>query len=203
MSGLYAIKPWFVRSLGGIEERLVARGVSADALSLAAVLISIFAAGALVAGSLVHRWWWFGVAPLAFVRLALNALDGSVARRTGTARPFGKVLNEISDRSSDILLIAPLALFVPPAFVISALVVTSLTSTCGLLGEVVGGDRLTQGPMGKADRCAVLAVASLVAAATNVGESAFAVALALMIMAGLITIIRRLQRLAEAGRDVR
>lgn len=203
MNGLYAIKPWFVRSLGGIEDRLVARRISADALSVAAVAISGSAAIVLGAGSLVHPWWWFGVAPLAFVRLALNALDGSVARRTGTARPFGKVLNEISDRSSDILLIAPLALFVPAALVIGALIVVSVTSTCGLLGHVVGGDRLTVGPMSKADRCAILAVASLVAAASNVGEDAFAVALVVIISGGLVTIIRRLQRLAEMARDVR
>lgn len=203
MSGLYAVKPWFVRSLGGIEERLVGRRVTADALSFAAVAISGSAAIALVAGFLVHPWWWFSVAPLAFVRLALNALDGSVARRTGTARPFGKVLNEISDRSSDILLVAPLALFVPPVLVITALVVISLTSACGLLGDVVGGDRLTQGPMGKADRCAVIAVAALVAAATNMGVGSFALALLVMIFGGLVTIIRRIQRLAEVGRDVR
>lgn len=202
MSGLYAIKPWFVRSLCGIEGRLVARGVSADALSLAAVVVSAAAAAALVLGFMVHSWWWFAVAPLALVRLALNALDGAVARRTGTARPVGKVINEVCDRLSDIFLVAPLVLFVSPVLVVTGLAVIWLTSTCGLLGEVIGAHRLTQGPMGKADRCAVIAVASLVAALTEVPVGPFALALVVMILGGLVTIVARLRRLAGIA-DVR
>lgn len=202
MSGLYAIKPWFVRSLSGIEERLVARRVSADALSFAAVAVSAAAAIALALGHMVHSWWWFAVAPLVLARLALNALDGAVARRTGTARPIGKVVNEVCDRLSDIFLIAPLVLFVSPMLVVTALAVIWLTSTCGLLGEVIGAHRLTQGPMGKADRCAVLAGASLVAALTDVPVGVFASALVVMVFGGLVTIVARLQRLAGMS-DVR
>ena len=206
MSGLYGIKPWFVRRLGGIEDRLVAGGVSADTLSYAAVAVSALAGCTLAAGFMSHPAWWLAVAPLALVRLALNALDGSVARRTGTARPFGKVVNEISDRLSDVFFIAPLALFVPFVFVLAALVVTSITSTCGLLGDVVGRARLTQGPMGKADRSAILALAALVAGATNVPVGPFAVALTVVTVGGMATVfsrVRSLRRITTEARDVR
>jgi len=206
MSGLYAIKPWFVRSLERIEDRLVAGGVSADTLSYAAVAVSALAGCALAVGFMVHPAWWFAVAPLALVRLALNALDGSVARRTGMARPFGKVINEISDRLSDVFFIAPLALFVPFSFVLVALVVTSITSTCGLLGDVVGHARLTQGPMGKADRSATLAVAALAAGATNVPVGPFAVALTIVTVGGMATVVSRvrsLRRVTGKSHDVR
>lgn len=202
MSGLYSIKPWFVRSLSGIEDRLVSHRVPADALSYAAVAVSALAGGCILAGHLVHPWFWLLSAPLCVVRLALNALDGSVARRSGTARPFGKVLNELSDRVSDVLLLAPLVVFLPPHVVLAAVVTVSLVSLCGSLGEVVGSERLTEGPMGKADRCAVLSVAGIVAGLTG-ARGAFAVGLGVILVGGLVTLVWRLRSLnaiaEEAG----
>ena len=200
MSGLYSIKPWFVRSLSGIENGLVTNQVRADSLSYGAVAVSALAGGFIAAGHFVHPWFWLLVAPLCVVRLALNALDGAVARRSGTARPFGKVVNEVSDRVSDVLLLAPLVVFVPPQLVMAAVVTVSLVSLCGSLGEVVGTVRLTQGPMGKADRCAVLSVAGVVAALTATG-AAFAVALSVILLGGLATIVSRLRSLHRAAEE--
>lgn len=194
MSGLYSVKPWFVRSLSGIEDRLVSHRVPADALSYAAVAVSALTAGCIVAGHIVHPWFWLLLAPLCVVRLALNALDGAVARRSGTARPFGKVVNEVSDRVSDFLLLAPLVVFLPPPLVLAAAVAVSLVSLCGSLGEVVGAVRLTQGPMGKADRCAVLSVAGIVAAVTGV-STAFTVALGVILVGAVATVVSRLHSL--------
>ena len=194
MSGLYSIKPWFVRSLSGIEDGLVSHRVRPDALSYAAVAVSAVAGACIVAGHFVHSLFWLLVAPLCVVRLALNALDGSVARRSGTARPFGKVINEVADRVSDVLLLAPLVFFLPPPLVMATVVAVSLVSLCGSLGEVVGTARLTQGPMGKADRCAVLSVAGIVAGLTG-GPAAFAVGLGVITVGSLATIVSRLRSL--------
>jgi len=201
MSGLYAIKPRFVRSLGGIEDRLVRRGVSADRLSYTAVAVSVLAGVALGAGYTVHHRWWLAVGPLVLLRLALNALDGSVARRTGTARPFGKVVNEISDRLSDTFLIAPLVLFIPPLLVVVVLITTFITSACGALGNVVGTGRLTKGPMGKADRCLVLSIAAVIAGLTGVAVAPFFLALVLVAIGGAITILGRLRALRDLAEE--
>lgn len=206
MSGLYSIKPWFVRGLGGFEDRLVARGVSADALSYAAVIVSLVAGCTVIAGYRVHPWLWFLVAPLAVARLALNALDGAVARRTRTARPFGKVINEICDRVSDVCFVAPLVVFLSPVLVVAALVVISIVSLCGSLGEVVGGSRLTSGPMGKADRVAVVGVAAAGAGLTGAAVPVFSSALLIITAGGLATIavrLRALRALAEETAHVR
>lgn len=200
MSGLYSIKPWFVRSLSGIEDGLVSRRVRADALSYAAVAVSALAGACIVAGHLVHPWFWLLLGPLCFVRLGLNALDGSVARRSGMDRPFGKVVNEVTDRVSDVLLLAPLVAFMSPLLVLSALGVVSLVSLAGSLGEVVGTVRLTQGPMGKADRCAVLSLAGVVAGLTGV-RVAFAVALAAILVGGVVTVISRLRSLHAVAEE--
>ena len=101
-SGLYAVKPRFVRRLAPVEDALVARRVPADVLTAAGLGASVLAGVAIAAGAVLDEpALWLAVAPLGALRLALNALDGSVARRTGTARPFGLVLNEMADRVGD------------------------------------------------------------------------------------------------------
>lgn len=195
--GLYAIKPWFVRRLGRIEDLLVARGVSADSLTVSAVVVSFIAGSAVGLGSLLGMpLLWLAVAPLGLVRLALNALDGSVARRRGTARPFGLALNEMCDRLSDAGLIASLGFVVPWWAMGAALTGAFLASTSGVVAAVVTGRRDTSGPMGKADRVAVLSVAAVIAGLTGSGIS-FLVGALLIAAGATITALLRILRLRE------
>ena len=205
ISGLYSIKPRFVRSLAGLESHLVRRDVSADSLSYGAVALSVGGGAAIVAGHFIHPYLWFLVPVFLVFRLALNALDGSIARRTGTARPFGKVVNELCDRVSDAALLVPFLAIAPAGLVVAALVAVSLTSLSGLLGEVVGPERLSEGPMGKADRCAVVAVASVAAGLTGAVVPLIG-ALVLIALGALITVgvrLRSLHVLAQEADDVR
>ena len=160
--GLYSVKPWFVRELRVIEDWMVARRVSPDMLTWAAVVTSVLAGAALAAGGLAHEpRWWLLVPPLAVVRLALNALDGSIARRAGSSSPAGGILNELGDRAADAAMIVPAGVVVRPSLALGALAVTYLTSITGILGIAIDGSRLNGGPMGKADRVAVVALAAL------------------------------------------
>jgi hypothetical protein len=52
---------------------------------------------------------------------------------------------------------------VTPALALGAVGAVFLTSTCGVLGQVVGDERLTGGPAGKADRVLVVAAGAAVA----------------------------------------
>ncbi|MCA1674023.1 MAG: phosphatidate cytidylyltransferase [Actinomycetota bacterium] len=176
-SGIYAVKPWFVRRLARVEDALVARKVDADRVTLWSVAVSAGAGGALAAGgALDEPLLWLAVPPLVVARLALNALDGSLARRTGMARPFGTVVNEVCDRASDVCVLAALAWVVTPALALAALAGALFTSLTGVLSLALTGRRATGGPMGKADRALVLAAAAAIAAVTG-GSSAFTVAL--------------------------
>lgn len=194
MRGLYAVKPWFVRSLQPLEDLLVRRGVTPDALTVAAVVVSILG-GALLAvgGAAQEPLLWLLVPPLGIVRLVLNALDGSLARRTGRDRPFGEVLNELGDRVSDAALIVPFIVVVPPVLVVCALVVTGLVSTLGLCGRL-SGERLGSGPMGKADRVAVVSLAASLAGVTA-SETPLQVAAVVILAGGLVTVPIRTRRL--------
>jgi len=195
MVGLYGVKPWFVRRLRRVEDIFVARGISADSISVAAVAVSLLCGLALaLGGALEEPRLWLLVPPLGFVRLALNALDGSVARRVGSGRPFGEVLNEMGDRIADAAMLAPLALVATPALALGALSAVLLTSIAGLLGRAVGGARISGGPMGKADRVAVIAGASLVAGVTG-ERGAFLAALWLILVGALLTSLFRVRSL--------
>lgn len=205
MSGLYSVKPWFVRRLHRIEDALVERRVSPDSLTIAAVGVSA-AAGALLAagGALSEPLLWLLVPPLGLVRLALNALDGAVARRSGGGSPFGEVMNEMGDRLADVALIAPLAFVISPALALSALACALLASAAGVAGRTVAGVRLAGGPMGKADRVAVVALSAGAAALTEstlpLEIAAWAIAAGSVLTTGLrIAMLAR----GEVAADVR
>lgn len=109
---LYQIKPKFQALLRPLVTRLAARGVTANQVTLAA------AGGSLVVGALVAALAWlpgvFLLMPIwLFVRMALNAIDGMLAREHGQQSVLGAYLNELGDIVSDIALILPFALVAP------------------------------------------------------------------------------------------
>jgi CDP-diacylglycerol--glycerol-3-phosphate 3-phosphatidyltransferase len=192
---LYDIKPWFVRRLRRVEDVLVARRVSPDALTLAAVAVSVAAGIAIaIGGWLDSPALWLAVPPLVLVRLALNALDGSIARRTRSAKPFGAALNEIGDRMSDAATIGATAFVARPALALGALASCFLASSAGVLSHAIVGRRDSGGPMGKADRGALLAVASAVGALAG-NAFPFTVVLWTIVAGGVITAVARLARI--------
>ena len=192
--GVYAIKPAFQRSLGGAEDWLVARRVHPDVLTLAALGLSA------VGGALLYAAAWAPplllLVPLVAIgRTALNALDGLVARRTGLARPWGEVLNELCDRLADVALLGGLALAptTDGRLGAAALVAVLLGSYLGVLSKAAGGPRQYGGVMGKADRMVYLALAAIIAGLA--GQPQWLNAYLVVVLAGaLATIAQRGRR---------
>lgn len=192
---LYSIKPWFVRRLRRVEDVLVARRVPADVLTVAAVVVSLAAGVCIALGGLLDvPSLWLAVPPLVVVRLALNALDGSVARRTHTARPLGVALNEMGDRLSDAATIGATGFVIDPALAVGATSAAFLASSSGVLALSLTGRRDCAGPMGKADRAAVLAVGATVAAVVGSGAP-LTVAITVVLVGSLVTAFARIVRL--------
>jgi CDP-diacylglycerol---glycerol-3-phosphate 3-phosphatidyltransferase len=206
MNGLYAAKPWFIRRLKKVEDLLVGWDVSADSLTAAALVVSLCCGLFLALGGILEEpVLWLLVPPLALVRLALNALDGSLARRRGTDRPFGEVINEMGDRLSDAALLGPLAFAGPAPLALIALVATLIASTAGLLGRALLGERISGGPMGKADRVAAISLAAL-AAGLWASPIPFEIALWVVLGGAVVTVAARLvaiRRRLEADSHVR
>jgi phosphatidylglycerophosphate synthase len=166
--GLYAAKPAFQRRLAGMADQLARSGVHPDVLTYAGVGCGVLGGLALGLGGQSPALLWL-VPPLAGLRLAFNALDGMVATRSGSARAWGKVLNEVADRLADLAFLGPL-LLVPGSsevLVTAALCATLLVSYMGVLAEAAGGQREYGGVMGKADRMLWLGLACAATAASG------------------------------------
>ena len=162
---LYELKPAFQALLRPTAGRLAGAGVTANQVTLAATMVSI-AVGAAVATSAAMdlATWPFLLLPLWFLpRMALNALDGMLAREFGKASPLGAYLNELSDVVSDAALYVPFA-FVEPfgPWSIGAVIFAAMVSElAGVLGPMVGASRRYDGPMGKSDRALVFGLLAI------------------------------------------
>jgi CDP-diacylglycerol---glycerol-3-phosphate 3-phosphatidyltransferase len=159
MATLYSIKPAFQNLLRPLAAGLVRLGATANMVTLGAAFMSI-AAGIVIARFHEYRpvFW---LLPLAlFVRMALNAIDGMMAREFGQKSTLGMYLNELTDAVSDAALILPFALLpqFPAWGVILFVLIAVLTEYAGALGVMAGGARRYDGPFGKSDRALALGI---------------------------------------------
>lgn len=170
---LYGVKPAFVAALSPVRRMLIQFGVTPNQLSFCALPLQIGIAVALVAGSF-DAVAWLTIPLLAFALMAVNALDGSLARETGSSTAWGAVANELIDRFGDLVIFAA-AMFAAPGWASqAALIAVIAAELCATVGWAVTGVRQFPGPMGKPDRMLVL---SLGAAASVLWPLALPVAL--------------------------
>lgn len=159
---LYALKPRFQSLLRPLVSRLHRTGVAANQVTVATCLASV-ALGIGLASN-VERLQWFLLLPVWFVlRMALNAVDGMLAREYAQQSTLGAYLNELTDVVSDA------ALYLPFAFVAGGLPVAvgvlvflaALSEFAGVIGASLGASRRYDGPMGKSDRAFVFGALGL------------------------------------------
>lgn len=159
---LYLLKPTFQLLLQPHVGRLARAGVTANQVTLAAAAGSIIVA-AIVSGLWPSRWPFLLIPLWLFIRMALNAIDGMLARDHGQKSKLGGYLNELCDVASDAALYAPFALI--PAFggfwIGLIIVLSAMTELAGVLGQATGGARHYNGPMGKSDRALVFGALGL------------------------------------------
>jgi CDP-diacylglycerol--glycerol-3-phosphate 3-phosphatidyltransferase len=201
MASIYDLKPAFQRRLRPLADRLARSGASANEVTLAGVALSL-AAGVLLLVFPGARLPLLLVPLVLFARMALNAIDGMLAREHGQRSRLGAILNELGDVVSDAALYLPFALI--PGGAASAVVVAVLLAVvaemAGILGVMVGASRRYDGPMGKSDRAFVFGgIALLLGLGIEPGTW---LDLVVWVMAALIlvTIWNRVRRaLAEAA----
>jgi CDP-diacylglycerol---glycerol-3-phosphate 3-phosphatidyltransferase len=149
---LYALKPAFQSWLRPMVARLAAAGVTANEVTVTAMVGScLVGAVALVTES---RAAFLAIPTWLVLRMALNAIDGMLAREHGQRSRLGACLNEIGDVVSDAALYAPFAALPalgtgPVALVIG---LALLSEFAGVLGPMIGASRRYDGPLGKSDR---------------------------------------------------
>jgi CDP-diacylglycerol--glycerol-3-phosphate 3-phosphatidyltransferase len=156
MVSIYALKPRFQALLRPGVRRLHATGVTANQVTLGACVVSValglgltLSAPPPVAFLLIPAWM--------LLRMALNAVDGMLAREFGQKSALGAYLNELTDVVSDAALYLPFALVAPfsPAAVGAVIFFAALSEMAGVVAQTTGASRRYDGPMGKSDRAFV------------------------------------------------
>jgi len=159
---LYALKPRFQRLLDPVIRILMRAGVSANQVTVAAFVLSLATGGAILIWP--HESWPLLVVPaVLFVRMALNAIDGPLARRQAPGNSLGVLLNELDVVLSDTAIYLPLALVpgIPASLMVLAVVLAMTAEFAGVVALQVGGERRLDGPMGKADRALAIGTITL------------------------------------------
>ena len=159
---LYDIKPRFQALLRPLVGRLAALGATANAVTTAALAGSL-AVGAGVAFAAERRAVFLALPVWLFVRMALNAIDGMLAREHGQKSNLGAFQNELADVASDAALLLPFACV--PHFrgleVAIVAVLAGLTELAGVVAVTIGASRRYDGPLGKSDRAFVFGALGL------------------------------------------
>lgn len=199
VASVYDLKPRFQAFLRPAMLWLRETGVTPNDLTVAAVGLSILTGVCIGLGA---RWPAFllAVPPALFVRMALNAIDGMMARECNLATPEGMILNEVGDVVSDIVTFLPLAAFLGDRWIV-IVIFTLLAVVCefaGLLGVSLCGRRLYDGPMGKSDRAFAVGATALLLYICP-GARAQLPAVVAMMSGMLILSIRNRLRSALAG----
>ena len=150
---IYELKPKFQNLLRPLVRRLYGAGVSANQVPIAACVISVLLGGLLIKFAEVSTLF-FLLPVWMFLRMALNAIDGMLAREFNQKSPLGGYLNEATDVISDAALYLPFAFVAPFDWGVIALVIflSFMSEFLGVLGQVHGCGRRYDGPMGKSDR---------------------------------------------------
>jgi CDP-diacylglycerol--glycerol-3-phosphate 3-phosphatidyltransferase len=175
-------------------------GVTANQITLAALLLSLGAGGLI---GWAHGGRMLLILPaVLFVRMALNAMDGMLAREHNQKTALGAILNELGDVIADAGLYLPLAM-VPafdPRLVTGIVILSILTEMTGVIGVQIGASRRYDGPLGKSDRAFLFGVMGLLLGLRVHIEVAIPFILIAMILLLALTILNRARRaLQEVG----
>ncbi len=201
MPSIYELKPKFQALLRPLVGALARAGVTANQVTLAAMLMSA-AVGATLWRFPTSRAALVAVPIALFVRMALNAVDGMLAREHNQRSALGAVLNELGDVVSDTALYAPFAVVpgLPPVLVVGIVILAILGEMTGVVGIQIGATRRYDGPMGKSDRAFWFGLLALLLAFGVAPGRFTTVFLGIIAALATLTILNRARRaLGEAG----
>ena len=200
MASVYDLKPKFQNLLRPLVRQLAARGITANQVTLFAALWSL-GHGLLIAFNPDNRLWFLLLPVTLFARMALNAVDGMLAREHNQKSRLGGILNEVSDVISDAALYLPFALVVglSPVAAVLSVVLAGLTEMTGVVAATIGAQRRYDGPMGKSDRATAFGALGLL---LGLGfQPAIWMVWAQWIIAVLlvVTVVNRARRALQSG----
>jgi CDP-diacylglycerol--glycerol-3-phosphate 3-phosphatidyltransferase len=185
----------FYWAIGPIVRACLRLGITADAITYASLALSL-AAGALLA------FGHFGLAALLTAIASLgDALDGLVARASGTAGPSGEVLDAAVDRYSELFFFGGLAVHYRASpwllvLVLAASAGAFMVSYASAKAEALATP-VPRGAMRRPERAAYLAFGALLVPLVR-HEAPMLVALGLVAVVANVSAVRRQSAIARA-----
>jgi len=159
---IYDLKPKFQALLRPTVKMLADKGITPNQVTMFAMVLSILV-GATIALTHGAKWILLFVPLFMFLRMALNAIDGLLAKEHDMKTKRGAMFNEMSDVIADVALFLPFAFIagVNPIFVVLFAVVGVFNEMAGVVAQTLNGERRYDGPMGKSDRVFVVGFIAL------------------------------------------
>lgn len=195
MASIYDLKPIFQGLLRPITQKLAAKNVTANQVTIAALVLSILV-GISIALFSNEKWPLLVVPVFLFIRMALNAIDGMLAREHNMKSDLGLILNEIGDVVADAAIYLPFALVpgLPPIPIVIIVLLAIISEMMGVVAVQIGVPRRYDGPMGKSDRAFLFGLMGLlIGCGIQTGEWISYVFYVIIILLTL-TIINRARR---------
>ncbi len=192
MPSIYQLKPAFQKLLRPLCAQLAQKGVTANQVTISAVILSLLM-GFAMAWQPQNRFILFLLPFTLLIRMALNAIDGLLAREHQMQTPLGAILNELGDVIADAALYLPLALLpnVSPTLVVIVVLLAIISEMTGVIAIQIGATRRYDGPMGKSDRAFILGTLALLLAFGIPIGIWFNITLVIVLGLLMITIINR------------
>ncbi len=192
---IYDLKPAFQQLLRPLMVWLANAGITPNQITWAALLLSV-AMGAAVVWTGGASWLLISIPLVLLVRMALNALDGMLAKEYQQQSRAGAMLNEMGDVVADAALYLPLGLLVGVSGVMVTLfvIVGIFAEMAGVLGAAIGGTRRYDGPMGKSDRAFLFGCIALLLGLGVAPGWWVDVLLGIAILLGGLTLVNRCRR---------
>jgi len=200
MASIYDLKPAFQNLLRPLTGALAGAGVTANQVTAFAALLSA-AAGLWIALQPDEALPLICLPVVLFIRMALNAIDGMLAREHHMQSKLGAVLNELGDVIADSLLYLPMALVpgVPAMLIVLIVLLSVITEMAGVVAIQIGASRRYDGPMGKSDRAFFFGALGLALGLGLTPGPWVTVICTLVLLALALTVLNRARRaLAEA-----
>ncbi|WP_198419133.1 CDP-alcohol phosphatidyltransferase family protein [Motilimonas pumila] len=203
---IYQLKSRFQSLLRPAVKKLYQWGVTANQVTLVALILSVLLGLFLSLPDTPVILFWL-IPPWMLLRMALNAIDGMLAREFGQQSHLGAYLNELADVVADSALMLPFVFLagVAPMLPLALIFFAFLTEFTGVLGLMVGASRRYDGPMGKSDRAFGLGLLACLVAAQMINPSWLNGCLSVMLFLTMITVIHRVRRgleeVASAKKD--
>lgn len=189
---VYDLKPRFQALLRPLTVTMAARGITANQVTVAAVVLSMVGGG-LLALYPTRPFALLLIPLILLVRMALNAIDGMLAREHRQQSKLGAVLNELGDVVSDIALYLPFALIpgISGTLVVLLLLAAVMVEMTGVVAVQIGASRRYDGPLGKSDRAVLFGgLALLLGSGVTAGNWAD-ILLAVALLMSALTIFKR------------